>query len=149
MNICDCATCKAVKKRILNQKCSYCGDHHDSRIHCLPEMHSKDDYMLNINETMKRKEYDSHTEFKKKIKDQSEYFLDVADGKYSVYQERFGSIMALRYGEPWRGLCGDNLVFNMMVELIDAKEKIKNALDAMDGDDWGKGLITEILKGRE
>jgi len=54
-----------------------------------------------------------------------DYYLELEDGKYTVYQEKQGSIKALRYGEPWRDLCGDNLVFYLMVELSEAKEKIR------------------------
>lgn len=64
-------------------------------------------------------------EVKSIIKDDSEYFIDVCDGKYTVYQEKGGSLKALRYGEPWQDLVGNNLVFYLMIELIEAKEKLK------------------------
>lgn len=137
--ICDCDTCREVKKRILNPKCPYCGDHHDKRIHCIQEMNHTENYMLNADETMKQPKKkafrgrivskmtaaksDKTTKFF--AMKNAEYFLDVADGKYSVYQEKDGALQALRYGEKWRDLTGDNLVFNLMVELIEAKKTIK------------------------
>jgi len=41
ISICECDTCREVKKRILNPRCSYCGEHHDSRIHCIAEMEQR------------------------------------------------------------------------------------------------------------
>lgn len=40
-SFCNCETCREIKKRIKNTKCSYCGDHHDPRIHCIAEMKQK------------------------------------------------------------------------------------------------------------
>lgn len=57
------------------------------------------------------------------IKKESKYFVEVANGKYTVYQTKRGDIRVLRHGEDWRAVTGDNLIFNMMVELIEAKEK--------------------------
>jgi len=54
-----------------------------------------------------------------------DYYLELENGKYTVYQEKQGSLKALRYGEPWRDLCGDNLVFYLMVELSEAKDLLK------------------------
>lgn len=58
-----------------------------------------------------------------------EYYVEVGNGKYAVYMEKNGTLKALRYGEPWRDLCGDNLVYNLMVELIEAQDKIKEVLE--------------------
>lgn len=84
------------------------------------------------------------------IKYSSEYYIEIADGKYTVYQEKTGGLKALRYGKPWRDCCGDNLIGNLMYELIDAKEKIEvllNELDDMDIDTNDKTFIKRTLKG--
>lgn len=51
-------------------------------------------------------------------------------GKYTVIQEP-GKMTALRHGEPWRDLTGDNLIYWMMVEI----EVLTNALWKACGDD--------------
>ena len=44
--------------------------------------------------------------------------ITVADGKYTVINDK-GKLTALRNGEPWgRDLAGDNLVYWMMVEIL-------------------------------
>ena len=49
---------------------------------------------------------------------------DFADGKYTVINDN-GKLTALRHGEPWaRDLCGDNLVYWMLVEV----DRLKTAL---------------------
>lgn len=52
------------------------------------------------------------------------------NGKYTIIQEP-GKLEALRYGEPWRDLTGDNLVYWMAVEI----ETLLNALHKAYGDD--------------
>ena len=42
--------------------------------------------------------------------------LTLADGKYTVINDN-GALTALRYGEPWRDLAGDNLLYCLFVEL--------------------------------
>lgn len=62
--------------------------------------------------------------------------LELADGKYTLVREPTGNMHALRYGEPWRDLVGDNLIYWMAVEierlqeLLDAKEKAKEKLQS-------------------
>lgn len=53
--------------------------------------------------------------------------LEICDGKYTVLlpQEPHEKLSALRYGEPWRDLVGDNLVHGLAVELYDAKREIE------------------------
>ena len=43
--------------------------------------------------------------------------IDVADAKYTVIQHRDGRVEAMRYGELWRDLTGDNLVLAMAQEI--------------------------------
>lgn len=148
---CNCDTCKAVKKRILNTKCPYCGDHHDKRIHCIQEMNRTGDYMLNADETMKnlkKKGYSLVTE-KSEYKDKYTYLLHVANKKYTLFQKEDGTFEAHRYGKEWRDLTGDNLVFNLMVELIDAKAKIKECIEAIPNIDCTHEYLIGILKGEK
>jgi hypothetical protein len=49
--------------------------------------------------------------------------ISVNDGKYTVVIAE-GKLSALRYGEPWRDLTGDNLVYWLAVELQSARETI-------------------------
>lgn len=44
-----------------------------------------------------------------------------ADGKYTVIYEG-GKVTALRYGEPWQDLTGNNLVYWMLVEVDKLRE---------------------------
>lgn len=50
--------------------------------------------------------------------------VTVADGKYRVVQEADGILYALRYGEPWRALAGDNLVLALAQEVQALREKL-------------------------
>ena len=47
--------------------------------------------------------------------------VKVANGKYEVLHENGANLRALRYGEPWRDLCGDGLVL-ALVQRIEALE---------------------------
>mgnify|MGYP000872976592 FL=1 len=49
--------------------------------------------------------------------------IDLNDGKYSVINDD-GRLTALRYGEPWRNLSGDNLIYWMFVEIVNLKAEI-------------------------
>lgn len=55
--------------------------------------------------------------------------VSVNDGKYSVVMGTNGSLKALRYGEPWRDLTGDNLVYWLAVELREARLRIEELMD--------------------
>lgn len=46
------------------------------------------------------------------------------DGKYAVVFHDNGKLEALRYGETWRSLTGDNLVYWLAVELQNAREEL-------------------------
>lgn len=56
--------------------------------------------------------------------------FDFDGGKYTVISEN-GRQQALRHGEPWRDLTGDNLVYWMMVEI----QVLTDALWKACGDD--------------
>lgn len=49
--------------------------------------------------------------------------IDLDDGKYSVLHENGAGLRAYRYGEPWRELAGDNLVFAMANKIEEAEKK--------------------------
>lgn len=51
--------------------------------------------------------------------------IELADGKYTVIFDE-GRLSALRYGEPWRDLTGDNLIYWMMVEIEQLREANEN-----------------------
>lgn len=54
------------------------------------------------------------------------------NGKYTVVSEDgTGKQYALRHGEPWRDLTGDNLIYWMMVEI----RVLHDALSKAAGDD--------------
>lgn len=51
--------------------------------------------------------------------------VTVADGKYTIAQDKDGRLSALRYGEMWRDLIGDNMVLAMAYEIEALREKLK------------------------
>lgn len=52
--------------------------------------------------------------------------VTVADGKYTVLAgDLMEDFRALRYGEEWRKLTGDNLVASLAMELQEARDRIK------------------------
>jgi len=113
----------------------------DKMLKLIQKTHSTGDHMIrkdelakaseNLERTIKKKQYEKVKE-DSTLKDRCEYYIELEGGKYTVYQEKGGALKALRYGEPWQDLCGNNLVFYLMVELIEAKEKINNALKEYD-----------------
>lgn len=48
--------------------------------------------------------------------------VDFEDGKYTVIYDE-GHFKALRYGQPWRDLTGDNLVYSMLVKASQLKKE--------------------------
>ncbi|MGO2150819.1 MAG: hypothetical protein ACTH32_06415 [Microbacterium gubbeenense] len=53
--------------------------------------------------------------------------IDVADGKYTVLGIEDGHLRALRHGEEWRSLTGDNLILALAQELQEARERLEAA----------------------
>lgn len=51
---------------------------------------------------------------------------DFCEGKYTV-EAKDGNITALRYGQLWQDLTGNNLVYWMLVEVEELKEALKRA----------------------
>jgi hypothetical protein len=50
--------------------------------------------------------------------------ITVADGKYTLIQTGQGQLKALRHGEEWRDLTGDNLILALGQEI----EQLRNDL---------------------
>lgn len=52
--------------------------------------------------------------------------IKLDNGKYEILYDKNGHFpqKALRYGEPYRDLVGDNLIFFLCSELIAAREEI-------------------------
>ena len=50
--------------------------------------------------------------------------LEFDDGKYTLILHDNYSMDALRYGEPWRDLTGDNLVYCMLAEILRLQEQL-------------------------
>jgi hypothetical protein len=48
----------------------------------------------------------------------------LADGKYEVVFDE-GKLYATRYGESWRDLCGDNLIYWMLVDVVKYRELLE------------------------
>ena len=63
---------------------------------------------------------------------------DFADGKYTVVHDQ-GKLIALRYGEPWQDLAGNNLVYYMLMEVL----VLRNALSKACGDD--SNIVNEYI----
>lgn len=57
--------------------------------------------------------------------------VTVAGGKYTVIQDERGHLKALRYGEPWRDLVGDNLVLALAQEVQELREAIAGSNKAL------------------
>lgn len=155
-SFCNCPTCKGIKQEIKKRKhplCFYCNEHHDSRIHCIAEMESRTESVPTSAREVQIKRMKMNLA-KPDIDEMDKglvcpYFLDVANGKYTLFQNKDGSFKALRYKEEWRDLTGDNLVFNLMVELIEAKEKIQEAIEAIPNLDCTHEYLIGVLKGEK
>lgn len=57
--------------------------------------------------------------------------VSIENGKYTVEQSIDGNLYALRYGEPWRDLCGDNLVYAMAAEIHRLRTQINDATNCL------------------
>lgn len=53
--------------------------------------------------------------------------IDLLDGKYTVIHDNWRGLRALRYGEEWRNLAGDNLVMAMAQEIEELQGKLSEA----------------------
>lgn len=70
-----------------------------------------------------------------------------AGGKYTVISDK-GSLTALRHGEPWQDLTGNNLVYWMLVDV----DRLKDALEAIaltEDADTMRRMAREAIAGGE
>ena len=58
--------------------------------------------------------------------------MDFSDGKYTVVYYDNGKLVALRFGEVWRDLTGDKMVFWMLHEANQLREQRDELLKALD-----------------
>lgn len=76
--------------------------------------------------------------------------LELDDGKYTYIRYEQGGQEALRYGDPWRELTGDNLILFLgfkVEELLERNTKLERELnEAKERLDWyeEKGLEADI-----
>jgi len=130
--------------------CEYCKEYHDTRLVC-PEMTHLFRYKsdpkflikttadLLYEETTFKKPQKRIPDLKLKIDPKEcEYYIEISNGKYTAYIKNKPNyeFKALRYGEPWRDLCGDNLIFSLMYNLIEANEKIGKLEKELLKDEW-------------
>ena len=71
--------------------------------------------------------------------------IDVCNGKYTVIVGYGGELSCLRYGEEWRDCVGDNLIYNLAVELSGMREKLQKPLMNKDTELKLLEKIREIL----
>ena len=58
------------------------------------------------------------------MKNENVFRIALDDGKYEVVLPENYQLYALRNGEPWRDLTGDNLVYLLASEVHELREKI-------------------------
>ena len=58
---------------------------------------------------------------------ENQYDITIYDGKYRVIMDDNNRLYALRYGEPWRDLCGDNLILALVQEIANLKQDLIDA----------------------
>lgn len=51
--------------------------------------------------------------------------IDLDDGKYTYVMDN-GKQYALRYGEPWRDLCGDKFVYAMACMIQGLEDEVQS-----------------------
>lgn len=54
--------------------------------------------------------------------------VSVDNGKYTVIMEADGRLHALRHGEPWQDLTGNNLVYFLAAELEAARKALSEVV---------------------
>lgn len=53
------------------------------------------------------------------------YKIDLSDDKYTIIEDlENGRFEALRYGEEWRNLIGDNLILSLVQKVQELEEQI-------------------------
>lgn len=72
--------------------------------------------------------------------------ITVEDGKYTLVMDPL-NMRALRYGNPWRDLCGDGLVMALGHEIIDLKDALENLVIAI-GMGWDLEGVVAVAKAK-
>ncbi len=132
---CQCDLCKEVQKKVKYPKCDICGEHHDNRLNCPPANISAYEYHKDFHKQQSLKAKNENkvviiTATQRKVKpNECEYHLELDNGKYIVYiKNKPYEFKALRHGEEWQDLVGNNLMFSLVAELDGAKKKITEAI---------------------
>lgn len=55
------------------------------------------------------------------------YMINLADGKYTYIRDHKGLQTALRHGEPWRNITGDNLIASLADKVEELEDRLKLA----------------------
>ena len=152
-SFCECELCKKMRMKIQHPKCSYCGEYHDNRLSCpeykkiIRKEEKKTNYRLEKYKNIAKKCMDkpilTATQTSKHSIDPNdcEYYLELENNKYTTYVKHDPyEFKALRYGEPWRDLCGDNLIFFLMVDLIEAGNKINKLEEELLKEEWEREI---------
>lgn len=121
-----------------NPQCLYCKEHHNPNLAC-PSYVKQDELLpcgvrdIKVTECpLREKKLPQLFGKMSKIPEKKiAYCVAVANGKYCVVSYENGGMEAFRYCKKWQDLTGNNLVFNLMVELIQAQEKIKAATNCL------------------
>lgn len=74
--------------------------------------------------------------------------VKVSDDKYEYVYEK-GRTFALRNGEAWRDLTGDNLIYFLAAELKDAREKIAALENHITELNDSADMAAEMLAGED
>ncbi len=70
--------------------------------------------------------------------------INVGEGKYTlIYDRDAGTMRALRYGEEWMDLTGDNLIFAMFCEIQNSKSRWIPIQDGLPENRVGKLVCCE------
>lgn len=71
------------------------------------------------------------------------------DGKYTVVLDNNGKLYALRYGQPWRDCCGDNLVFALAQDLETLSGRLARISEDMTDDEMaGHSSIEDAIQAK-
>ena len=60
--------------------------------------------------------------------------LKFEDGRYTIVGIDSGNLHCLRYGEEWRSLAGDKLVYMMAYEIRELRELVERQKETADED---------------
>lgn len=124
-NFCNCETCRKMKAKYMSNKFKHGGiipKNDEVKKHLKP--------FAQPGTTVRKVQPESVTTLPSILNNKHlEHYIELGNGKYTIYQERYKGVKALRYDQPWRDCTGDYLISNLMVDLSDAKNRIQKALN--------------------